>query len=111
MHRRSDTEHLKRGQYNASAVARRRTLLALSWYSSVPFGWALWLCSGQARDEAKGRGPPYVIQSFSATVQGAVQAYGRGSGYPQGGNRPAPFPPGALSMATLQGSGSLIRML
>ena len=33
---------------------------------------------------------------------GAVQAFGRGFGYPQGDRRPTPGPPGALHVAAIQ---------
>ncbi len=69
MRRTSEAEQVRRSLYNASAIAQRWTLLSLTTYSSV----------------AGIRDLPYVIQSFSVAVLGAVQAKGRWSGYPQGG--------------------------
>ena len=63
MHRTKETEQLNSSKNHEPAVAkRRRVLLSLSWYSSVPLG--------KAHMAAWGRGSPYVIQSFSTTGRG-----------------------------------------
>ena len=63
MYRTIETEQPNSSKDDEPAVARRRrVLLSLSWYSSVPFG--------RAHAAAWGRGSPYVIQSFSTTGRG-----------------------------------------